>query len=76
MILLYNMAPAWIELAEQNENESIVVGDIDVTANEIGKISCNGLNVKSFLKNSKITKIWWKAFQLYFFSKMGKKMSQ
>ena len=38
MILLYNMAPAWIELAEQNENESIVIGDIDVTANEIGKI--------------------------------------
>jgi thiol-disulfide isomerase/thioredoxin len=33
-----NMAPAWIELAEQNENDNIVVGDIDVTANEIGKI--------------------------------------
>jgi len=53
-----NMAPEWIELAEQNENESIVIGDIDVTANEIGKISCKRLNVKSILRNSKITKIW------------------
>ena len=44
-----NMAPAWIELAEQNENESIVIGDIDVTANEIGNVFCKRLNWTSII---------------------------
>ncbi|CAG5110900.1 Oidioi.mRNA.OKI2018_I69.chr2.g5248.t1.cds [Oikopleura dioica] len=30
-----NMAPTWVEFAEQNENDALVIGDIDVTANEI-----------------------------------------
>ena len=71
-----NMAPTWVELAEQNENDALVIGDIDVTANEIGKTHEKASSRIGFFQSLNRTKIWSRDSRQFCSSKTGRKMLQ